>query len=80
MTEVQEACEVQSRWLQTPKSSYNISSLINKWNNRKPWIGDELSFWSDFISWRQTFFSFLSADHNNSNIFYAKSVMVNIFC
>lgn len=71
-----EACNVQKCWLQTPQSVNNINVLIDKWNNRKPWIGDDLNAWNDFISWRKTYYSFLNSHYINPKIFYAKSAQV----
>lgn len=75
--EVQEANEIQKNWLQSSKNNNNIDLLIEIWNNRKPWIGDNLNVWNDLISWRQTYYSFLTL--HNSNIHYINSIQVNMF-
>lgn len=76
---MQEVCEVQNTKLLTSQSTNYIDSLINIWNNRKPWIGDDLSAWNDLISWRQTYYSFLISDDINLKLLHAKSASVNVF-
>lgn len=43
-----------------PQNMRNIDALVESWNKRKPWIGDDLNVWNDLISWRQTYYSFLN--------------------
>lgn len=67
-----------------PQNSYDINLLIEIWNNRKPWIGDNLNVWNNLISWRQTYYSFLTLRNLNSDTNYIKSIQVNmtfwLFC
>jgi len=74
--EVQEANDHQKSWLKTSTKNNNIDSLIEIWNNRTPWIGDNLNVWNDFTLWRQTYYSFLATHY--SNIHYLKCIQVNM--
>ncbi|XP_050420275.1 transformation/transcription domain-associated protein-like [Adelges cooleyi] len=69
VVEAREAHFLQSSWLQAEENIYNIDVLVEIWNNRNPSIGDDLSFWKDLKSWRQTYYSFL--------IFREASVEIN---
>jgi len=75
--EVQEANDNQKSWLKTLTKNNNIDSLIEIWNSRKPWIGDDLDVWHDFTSWRQIYYSFFAL--HNSNTYHVKCIQVNTF-
>lgn len=78
LVEIQEAHDLQKCLLESPENIINICSLNKIWNNRKPWIGDNLSVWNDLVSWRQTYYSFLIQHNLNTNVFNIETAMVNI--
>lgn len=73
--EIREAHDIQKCWLETTENVKNIDSLVTIWDNRKPWIGDNLSVWNDLISWRQTYYSFLIS--RDFKMDYIKTLQVN---
>lgn len=75
IVEISEAHDIQKCWLEPTDNIKNIDSLITTWNNRKPWIGDNLSVWNDLISWRQTYYSFLNS--HDFKMDYIKTLQVN---
>ncbi|VVC36854.1 Hypothetical protein CINCED_3A003660 [Cinara cedri] len=75
IVEIQEAHDYQKSLLQSPKNINNICSINDNWNNRKPWIGDNLNFWNDLISWRKTYYSFLISRNLNTKILNIKSAV-----
>lgn len=62
--------------MNSPQNINSVELLIGIWNNRKPWIGDNLSVWNDLISWRQTYYLFLNQHHINSSMHYVKTAQV----
>ncbi|XP_025202207.1 transcription-associated protein 1-like [Melanaphis sacchari] len=73
IVEVREALNIQTSWFQSPENINNVNALIQIWHNRNPWIGDSLNVWSDLISWRQTYYSFLNQHDSNLKSHFIKS-------
>lgn len=77
--EIQEAHDFQKSWFQSPRNVNNFCKLNETWYNRKLWIGDNLNVCNDFISWRQTYYSFLIQHSLNTKTLDLKCVMVKIY-
>ncbi|XP_029341770.1 transformation/transcription domain-associated protein isoform X2 [Acyrthosiphon pisum] len=73
IVELREALNIQNSWSHSPENINNIDTLIQIWHNRNPWIGDSLNVWSDLISWRQTYYSFLNQRDLNLKTHFIKS-------
>lgn len=65
---MKEAHEVQKLWMESSQNVNDVNKLVKVWNNRKPWIGDNLTVWSDLVSWRRTFYSFLLSRNTSSEV------------
>jgi len=78
IVELREALNIQNSWSHSPENINNIDTLIQIWHNRNPWIGDSLNVWSDLISWRQTYYSFLNQRNLNLKTHFIKSAQVII--
>jgi len=71
--EVREALNIQNSLLHSSENVNNIDTLIEIWQNRNPWIGDNLNVWSVLILWRQTYYSFLNQHNLNLKTGFIKS-------
>lgn len=76
IVELREANDSQRNILESTQNMNDTEILIGIWNNRKPWIGDNLSVWNDLISWRQTYYSFLNQRNLHSSMNYIKTAQV----
>lgn len=73
IVELREALNIQNSLFHSSENINNIDTLVQIWHNRSPWIGDSLNVWSDLISWRQTYYSFLNQRNLNLKTHFIKS-------
>ncbi|XP_050530942.1 transcription-associated protein 1-like isoform X2 [Daktulosphaira vitifoliae] len=76
VVETREAHCLQSSWLYTQENMNNIDVLVETWNDRTAWIGDDLSFWKDIDTWRQTYYSFLTLRNANIEMPHTKIAQI----
>lgn len=76
ISELQEALYYKKN-LVTTSETMNFGVLIDKWNNRKSWIGDDYNVWNDINACRQTYYTSIILHNEDSRMDSIKLAQVN---